>query len=96
MQLEELRMEKKVGEGDPDLARELQNTRPHLQDKQATMLNDLSATWGRWDSLVDRTAAGETVPETDRTAALDAMLAVLNRRSYIRNLLREIDEVLES
>jgi molecular chaperone HscB len=96
MQLEELRMEKKMGEDDPDLARELQGTKQHLEEKQATMVGDLSKEWERWDSLVDRAPGGETVADTDRTAALDAMLAVLNRRSYIRNLLREIDEVLES
>jgi molecular chaperone HscB len=94
MQLEEMRMEKKMGEDDPDLARELQDTKQHLEEKQAAMLGDLSAQWHQWDSLVDRAAAGETIPDTDRKAALDSMLAVLNRRSYIRNLLREIDEVL--
>jgi molecular chaperone HscB len=96
MQLEELRMEKKVGEGDPQIARELQATRQNLEAKQAAMLSDLSAEWTRWDALVDRAAAGETVPDAERTAVLDTLLAVLNRRSYIRNLLREIDEVLES
>ena len=95
MQLEELRMEKKMGKDDPDLARELHNTKQHLEEKQAAMLGDLKTEWDRWDALFDR-AASETVPNTDRKAALDALLAVLNRRSYIRNLLREIDEVLES
>lgn len=95
MQLEELRMEKKVGEGDPELARELQNTRQHLEDKQSAMLSDLSSAWSRWDALIDRVLAGETIAEHDRTSILDSMLTVLNRRSYIRNLLREIDEVLE-
>ena len=92
MQLEELRMEKKMGEDNPDLARELQKTKQHLEEKQAAMLGDLFNEWVRWDAVVDRAA----VPDAERKAALDAMLAVLNRRSYIRNLLREIDEVLES
>src|SRR6516225_6973844 len=55
MQLEELRMEKKMGEDDPDLARELHNTKQHLEEKQAAMLGDLKTEWDRWDALVDRT-----------------------------------------
>ena len=96
MQLEELRMEKKMGEDNPDLTRELLKTKQHLEEKQAAMLGDLQREWGRWDTVVDRASTRETVPDPDKKAALDAMLAVLNRRSYIRNLLREIDEVLES
>ena len=96
MQLEELRMENKVGEGDPELARELTNTKQHLDNRQTAMLNDLSAAWARWDALIDRAVAGETIAGQDRASVLDAMLAILNRRTYIRNLLREIDEVLAS
>jgi molecular chaperone HscB len=96
MQLEELRMQKKMGEDDPDLERELGKTGRHLEEKQAAMLGDLQTEWKRWDALIDRAASSESVVEADRKAALDAMVAVLNRRSYIRNLLREIDEVLES
>ena len=59
------------------------------------MFSELSTGWNWWDAIIDRTAAGEAISETDRTAALDSMLAILNRRTYIRNLLREIDEVLE-
>ena len=96
LQLEELRMNKKMGESDPELTRELPNQKHHLEEKQAALLGDLSAAWDRWDALVDRAAAGEAVADTERAATCDAMLAVLNRRSYIRNLLREIDDVLES
>jgi hypothetical protein len=35
------------------------------------------------------------VEESERTAARDKMLSVLNRRAYLRNLLHEVDEVLE-
>jgi molecular chaperone HscB len=96
MQLEELRMEKKVGEGDPELTRELQKTKQQLEDKQSAMLKDLSVAWSRWDNLIDRAIASQPITEEERSTILDAMLAILNRRSYIRNLLREIDEALES
>ena len=96
MQLEELRMNKKMGEDDPALAQDLSNAKAHLTAKQAEMLSELQSAWSQWDAIVDRAAAGENVAETDRPAARDKMVEILNRRSYLRNLLLEIDEVLES
>ena len=96
MQLEELRMSKKMGEDDPALAQELRNAKEHLIAKQNEMLAELRASWSRWDALVDRTAAGEIVAQNERANARDQMVDIVNRRSYLRNLLREIDEVLES
>jgi molecular chaperone HscB len=96
MQLEELRMNKKLGEDDPGLVTELHDAKQQFVSKQTAMLQELSTAWSKWDTLVDRSAAGEAVPEGDRATVLDQMLAILNRRTYIRNLLREVDEVLES
>lgn len=96
MQLEELRAEKKMGEDDPALEKDLHLHRQQLEAKQAAMFSDLSTAWNWWDAIIDRSAAGEAVLDTDRTSALDSMLAIINRRTYIRNLLREIDGVLES
>jgi molecular chaperone HscB len=96
MQLEEMRMNKKVGETDRNLERQLEDAKKHLQAKYDGMMQELSAAWGEWDSLVDRAEQGETVVEDDRLAVRDRMVEVLNRRNYLRNLLRDIDEVLES
>lgn len=96
MKLEELRMNKKVGEDDPTLVRELHEAEQHLAAKQSKMLSELSAAWNQWDALVDRAAAAETVAESERAAVRDKMLSILNRRTYLRNLLREVDEVLQS
>jgi molecular chaperone HscB len=96
MQLEEFRMNKKMGEDDTALAQEIRNAKEHLIAKQNAMLTELQSAWSQWDSLVDRTATGENVTESDRVAARDKMVNIVNRRSYLRNLLREIDEVLES
>ena len=46
-----------------------------------------------WDMLC---GAAQDVTDAERSAACEKMLAILNRRTYIRNLLREVDEVLES
>ena len=60
------------------------------------MMDELHAAWNEWDALVDRAEQGGTVLEDDRLAVRDKMVDVLNRRNYLRNLLRDIEEVLES
>src|ERR1019366_8531635 len=95
MQLEEMRMNKKMGEPDRSLERELQDTKKELQEKYNGLLDELHAAWNEWDALIDRAEQGASVLDEDRMAVRDKMVDVLNRRSYLRNLLRDIDEVLE-
>ena len=95
MQLEEMRMNKKMGESDRTLERQLQDAKKQLQGKYDGMMQELFTAWNEWDALVDRTESNETVLEEDRRAVRDKMVDVLNRRNYLRNLLRDIDEVLE-
>jgi len=95
MQLEELRMNKKMGEDDRTLEQEVRKTKQHLTTKRDALLEELGSAWNDWDALIDQKERGETVLESDRAKVREKMLAVLNRRSYIRNLLREVDEVLE-
>jgi molecular chaperone HscB len=94
MQLEEARMNKKMGEPDRCLERELQDTRQQLQAKYAAMMDELHGAWNDWDALVDCAEQGGNVLEEDRVALRDKMLNILNRRNYLRNLLRDIDDVL--
>jgi molecular chaperone HscB len=96
MQLEEMRANKKLGEDDPTLERDLSGAKQNLSAKQTEMLQELSATWSEWDALVDRVSAGENIEESDRAAVRDKLLDILNRRTYLRNLIRDVDEVLES
>ena len=95
MELEEMRMNRKMGENDRTLERHLQDARKKFGSKHESMMQDLSASWNAWDALVERAEKGDEVLEEDRLAARDKMVAVLNRRNYLRNLLRDIDEVLE-
>ena len=89
MQLEEMRMSKGAGEKDEEVARDLENARGRF----TSMLNDLGtglqALWTRWDR------AEEEGEEAEKTAARDAMVALLNRRSYVRNLVRDVNAALE-
>lgn len=93
MQLEEARMNKKMGEHDENLDRDLQKTKQHLEQMYDAQMQELKGYWNEWDALVDRFHAGEDIT-AGRTKVRDNMVALLNRRTYIRNLLRDVDEVM--
>jgi molecular chaperone HscB len=90
MQLEQLRMNKNSGQDDPALRKELEAQRVALEDKHAALLQELRTYWSDWDKLVDRGS------EEDRRRVRDGMVDLLNRRNYIRNLVRDVNEVLEA
>jgi len=90
MQLEQLRMNKNSGQDDPALRKELEAQRVALEDKHAALLQELRAYWSDWDKLVDRGS------EEDRRRVRDGMVDLLNRRNYIRNLVRDVNQVLEA
>ena len=96
MQMEEARMNKKLGEPDRTLESELRDTRKQLEAKYDGMMQELHAAWNEWDTLVDRAHDGDHVLEDDRVAARDKLLEVLNRRKYLQNLLQDVEEVLEA
>ena len=89
MQLEEMRMAKQMGDDDPSTRADLEAART----KFTAMLNDaqqqLEAFWSQWD------AAEDSNDYAARDAAKQSMVALLNRRSYIRNLVRDVNAALE-
>jgi molecular chaperone HscB len=91
MQLEELRANKKIGDNDAALIAEIDKQRLTLEAKHETLLQELQVCWKEWDSLVDR---GHAASE-ERTQAARKMVDVLNRRNYIRNLVRDVNAALE-
>ena len=50
---------------------------------------ELERIWSQWDHAVD------TGDDAAKAAARDAMVALLNKRSYLRNLVRDVNEALE-
>src|SRR5499427_3950254 len=94
MQLEELRMSKKMGEDDPSLPKEIAGHKVALETKHEALLEELKAHWVEWDALIDRNH-GEKAPAEERAKITAKMVDVLNRRNYIRNLVRDVDAVLE-
>lgn len=96
MQLEELRAQKKMGEDDPALIEEIGRQKLELEEKYEALLDELKEDWKKWDALIERTQAGAPVSQEERKHALDKMVDVLNRRNYIRNLVRDVSETLEN
>jgi molecular chaperone HscB len=90
LQLEELRTEKKLGKDDPSLIKEIGKQKLELEKKYESLSKELKTYWDDWDRLV------ESDSEEPRRKVRDKMVDLLNRRSYIRNLVRDVNEVLES
>jgi molecular chaperone HscB len=95
MQLEELRMNNKMGEDDPALIAEIGKQKLSLEAKHEALLQELQTYWKTWDSLIDRSQHGNTAATGERAQVRDKMVDVLNRRNYIRNLIRDVNTALE-
>jgi len=90
LQLEELRGQKKMGEDDPALIEEIGRQKLELEEKYDALFDELKGYWNQWDKVVD------TGTEDDRRKVRDRMLDLLNRRNYVRNLVRDVNEALEN
>src|ERR1700722_5970379 len=88
MQLAEMRAAKEMGEDEPELRRDLLTAKDAFDAKMVETQAELEELWAIWDAGVD---AGD---EAAKTSAKDAMVALLNKRSYLRNLVRDVNEAL--
>ena len=96
MQLEELRMNKKVGEDDPALIEEIGKQKLNLERKYEALLQELSEQWRMWDGMIQREQNGQPVSEEERRQERAKMVDLLNRRNYLRNLVRDVSDALEN
>jgi molecular chaperone HscB len=88
MQLQEMRAANQMGEDEPELRRDLMTAKDAFDAKMVETQAELEELWKAWDAGVD---AGD---EVEKTRAKDAMVALLNKRSYLRNLVRDVNEAL--
>jgi molecular chaperone HscB len=95
-QLEELRTQKKMGEDDPALIEEIGRQKLQLEEKHESLLRELQGHWKMWDGMIQRQQNGQPVSEEEREYLRNKMVDLLNRRNYIRNLVRDVSEVLEN
>jgi molecular chaperone HscB len=84
MQLEEMRMERTTGEPDPELQASLEQAKRKFDGLLDDVDQDLRAQWQAWDE-------GDI---TVRQAAQKTMVALLDRRRYLSNLVRDVTETL--
>jgi molecular chaperone HscB len=89
MQLAEMRANKQMGEDEPELRRQLMTAKDAFDEKMVQTQEELEALWTKWDAALD---AGD---ESAKLAARDGMVTLLNKRSYLRNLVRDVNEALE-
>jgi molecular chaperone HscB len=86
MQLEEMRMSKKMGDSDPELQSSLEQASKKFNDMLDEVDRDLREQWQVWDS-------GE---EAARLEAQKKMVSLLDRRRYINNLVRDVTDTLSN
>jgi molecular chaperone HscB len=84
MQLEEMRMGSKMGETDPEVEASLIEAKKKFDGLLADVDRDLREQWQAWDE-------GD---EAAREAAQKIMVALLDRRRYLNNLVRDVTETL--
>ncbi len=85
MQLEEMRMNRTAGEDDPQLRADLTAAKARFEAQLAAIDAGLEKEWTRWDAAPD---------EQQRALAKTAMAALLDKRRYVRNLVRDVNEAL--
>jgi molecular chaperone HscB len=90
MALEEMRMDP-----DPNTRADLEAARTKFTAMLAETQQTLESLWTQWDAAVDAEATGDATAAATKDSAKLAMVALLNRRSYIRNLVRDVNVALE-
>jgi molecular chaperone HscB len=90
MQLMEMKSAKQMGdETDPDLRRDLETAKRGFDERMVATQTELEGLWTAWDR------AEEQADQAGMDKAKDAMVVLLNKRSYLRNLVRDVNEALE-
>ena len=89
MQLEEMRFARKTGEKDEAVEADLVAAQTRYTGMLKDLQDQLEALWSDWDRAEDSGHDGQ------KTAAKTAMVALLNRRAYVRNLVRDVQTALE-
>jgi molecular chaperone HscB len=89
MQLAEMRAAKKRGEDEPELRRDLMTAKDAFDARMVETQAKLESLWSAWDAALD------PADQTALDAAKEKMVALLNKRNYLRNLVRYVNEALE-
>lgn len=88
MQMTEMRAARQMGEDDPQLRNDLEAAKLSFDAKMEATRAELERSWDEWDRALD---AGD---ESAKERAKEAMLLLMNRRKYLRNLVRDVNEAI--
>ncbi len=84
MQLEEMRAARRMGEDDPDLRRDLTAAQAQFTAQLAGIDAEIERNWALWDAGV----------EAEQAVAKKNLAALLDKRRYVRNLVRDVGAAL--
>lgn len=90
MELEEMRASRQSGEDGAGLRENLSSAKERFEAQLGQADAKLRQLWSQWD---EAESAGD---EPRKTQAREAMAALLDRRRYIGNLVREVNDALEN
>jgi molecular chaperone HscB len=88
MQLEEMRMNQKMGEEDPQLRQDLLKAKTQFEGQLADADAQLQLLWSMWDAEIDAADSAALAGTKDK------LVALLDRRRYVRNLVRDVNEAV--
>jgi molecular chaperone HscB len=89
MQLDEMRMNRQAGEDDPQLHKDLLDAKANFDGQLKSTDTALEGLWDKWDAGLDAD------DKRQQSAVKEALVALLDRRRYIRNLVNSVDESLQ-
>src|SRR5438105_14676543 len=90
MHLQELRLSE---EKDPETILALRAAKQNFEARLEALQDELRQYWKSWDAMMARDLSPE---DTARRKLRDQMVDLLNRGSYIRNLVRDVNEALQN
>lgn len=93
LQLEQLRGYRKMGEPDSSVIQEIRSHKIALETRYEALLDELRSYWKQWDALIEKHRS--EAAENERQQITRKMVDLLNRHNYIRNLVRDVNAVLE-
>ena len=88
-------MTRKSGADDPDLRQDLLNAEKQFESQLAEVDESLRTQWQEWDDASTATD-DSSAAEQRRENTKQLLVALLDRRRYIRNLVRDVKETLDS
>ena len=88
MQLEEMRMNRSLGEDDPQLRNDLTSAKTNFEAQLSEIDRQIEDNWQLWDGVAD------IEDEREQELAKVNLAALLDKRRYVRNLVRDVNEAL--